>query len=96
MTVLPLARSNADEAEKPRFKYAMCNETFGDWPFEKAFALVAESGYTGIEIAPFTMAQYVSEIPAQAPREGAPAGRAERPASRRAALASGEDRPGCT
>ena len=44
-------------------KYAICNETFKDWPFQKAFALAAECGYTGIEIAPFTIADYVTRIP---------------------------------
>lgn len=36
-------------------KFAICNETFQDWPFEKAFAYAAELGYEGIEFAPFTM-----------------------------------------
>ncbi|HUE73175.1 MAG TPA: sugar phosphate isomerase/epimerase family protein [Pirellulaceae bacterium] len=36
-------------------KFAICNETFQDWPFEKAFAYAAKLGYTGIEFAPFTM-----------------------------------------
>lgn len=45
-------------------KLAICNETFQDWPFPKAFALAAECGYTGVEIAPFTIAPYVTEITA--------------------------------
>lgn len=37
-----------EAAEGPRpFKFAICNETFQDWPFEKAFGLAAECGYTG-------------------------------------------------
>jgi sugar phosphate isomerase/epimerase len=63
---LPLGESRSEGGESGvKFKYAMCNETFGDWPFEKAFALVAECGYKGIEIAPFTMAEYATDIPAQ-------------------------------
>jgi sugar phosphate isomerase/epimerase len=43
-------------------RFAICNETFLDWPFEKAFGFAADCGYTGIEIAPFTMANDVREI----------------------------------
>ncbi len=43
-------------------KYAICNETFQDWPFEKAFAFARECGYTGIEIAPFTIASSAYDI----------------------------------
>lgn len=46
-------------------KYAICNETFQDWSFEKAFAFARECGYTGIEVAPFTMAHDVREISAE-------------------------------
>ena len=50
-------------------KLAVCNETFQDWPFEKAFAFARELGYTGIEFAPFTMNKNVREITAARRRE---------------------------
>jgi sugar phosphate isomerase/epimerase len=59
-------------------KFAICNETFLDWPFERAFAFAAECGYEGIEIAPFTMAGDARRISAasraQVARQAAAAG----------------------
>lgn len=36
-------------------KIAICNETYRDWSFEDAFRHAIETGYDGIEIAPFTL-----------------------------------------
>jgi len=37
-------------------RYAICNELFADWDLRRACAFVAELGYAGIELAPFTFA----------------------------------------
>ena len=37
------------------FRYAICNETYQDWPHERVCAAVAATGYTGLELAPFTL-----------------------------------------
>lgn len=45
-------------------KYAICNETFGDWPLEKALQLARQSGYTGWEVAPFMITDDLSRYSA--------------------------------
>ena len=46
-------------------KFAICNEIFQGWTIEDTFAYVARLGYDAVEIAPFTLANSVTEIPAQ-------------------------------
>ena len=45
-------------------RFAICNETFGDWPWPRVCETVAALGYEGIEIAPFTFGTTVDEVSA--------------------------------
>lgn len=44
-------------------RFAICNEMFQGWEIERVFEFASELGYSGVEIAPFTLAQDVREIP---------------------------------
>ena len=43
-------------------RFAICNETYEGWDFGATCADIAESGYDGVEIAPFTLADDPTEI----------------------------------
>ena len=45
-------------------KFGICNEIFQNWKIDEAMAFAKKAGYDGIEIAPFTLAKYVTDIPA--------------------------------
>ncbi|HAB18380.1 MAG TPA: sugar phosphate isomerase/epimerase family protein [Verrucomicrobiota bacterium] len=43
-------------------RFAICNEIFQDWPFERACAFAKRAGYDAIELAPFTFAPLITGI----------------------------------
>src|SRR5258708_5462299 len=43
-------------------KFAICNEIFQRWKIDEVFAYAAKLGYDAVEIAPFTLANSVTDI----------------------------------
>ena len=51
------------------FRHAICNEIFEKWAFADTCKAIRKAGYSGIEIAPFTLSDDPAAIPAGARRE---------------------------
>ncbi|MBL9190234.1 MAG: sugar phosphate isomerase/epimerase [Opitutaceae bacterium] len=45
-------------------KFGICNEIFQGWKIDDVFAHCARLGYDAVEVAPFTLAKSVNDIPA--------------------------------
>src|SRR5437660_9447921 len=43
-------------------RYAICNETFEGWDHARICRTAAELGYTGLEVAPFTLAPRITDV----------------------------------
>lgn len=67
----PAAVEEAALEEEVAFhwNFAVCNEIMEGWDWERQCRYPLEHGYTGIEIAPFTLAGHVDEISAERRRE---------------------------
>ncbi|HEV3202928.1 MAG TPA: sugar phosphate isomerase/epimerase family protein [Gemmataceae bacterium] len=50
-------------------RYAICNETFAGWEHDRVCRVVAELGYQGVEVAPFTLAPRITEVTAATRRQ---------------------------
>lgn len=50
-------------------RFAICQELFEGWDWERQCRFIAETGYTGIELAPFTLAPRITDVPATQRRE---------------------------
>ncbi|HZT28346.1 MAG TPA: sugar phosphate isomerase/epimerase family protein [Bryobacteraceae bacterium] len=67
--VTALRLGAADDRHQFRFRLAMCNETYEKKPFADTCRAIRKVGYTGIEIAPFTLSDDPNAIPAGERRE---------------------------
>ncbi|MBI1841947.1 MAG: sugar phosphate isomerase/epimerase [Verrucomicrobia bacterium] len=45
-------------------QFGICNEIFQGWKIDDTLAFAKETGYDAVEIAPFTLARWVTDIPA--------------------------------
>lgn len=43
-------------------RFAICNELFEGWPFDQVCRFSKESGYEGLEVAPFTLAPRITDV----------------------------------
>jgi sugar phosphate isomerase/epimerase len=43
-------------------RFSICNETFRDWSWEESCKAAANAGYSGIEVAPFTLADDIRNL----------------------------------
>src|SRR5260221_14541977 len=50
-------------------KFAICNEIFRSWQLDDVFAYASKLGYDAVEIAPFTLADSVTEVAAKDRKE---------------------------
>jgi len=50
-------------------EFAICNEMFEGWEFERICRVAAEAGYNGVEIAPFTLASSAADVTAKTRKE---------------------------
>jgi sugar phosphate isomerase/epimerase len=46
-------------------RYAICNETFEGWEHSRVCRFVADLGYQGLELAPFTLGQRITDVTAE-------------------------------
>lgn len=50
-------------------RFAICNEIFENWPWERVCDYAASLGYTGLEVSPFTLAERAEDVSPERRRE---------------------------
>jgi sugar phosphate isomerase/epimerase len=48
--------------QRQPMRFAICQELFTDWDWERQCRFIASVGYTGIEVAPFTLAPRIGQV----------------------------------
>src|SRR6188508_1996153 len=43
-------------------RFAMCNELYENWNFDEVCKFLKQSGYDGVEVAPFTLAPRITDV----------------------------------
>ena len=43
-------------------RFAMCNELYENWTFDRVCRFLKQSGYDGVEVAPFTLAPLITDV----------------------------------
>lgn len=51
--------------ERPDMKFAICQELYEGWDWERQCEFSASLGYTGLEVAPFALAERISDVSAE-------------------------------
>ena len=73
-------------------RFAICQELFTDWDWERQCRFIASVGYTGSKSAPFTLAGRIGAGQPPTPASAPSAGRGQGPVDHWPALAVGKDR----
>lgn len=60
-----VATSTGFERRVSQMKYAICQELYVDWDWERQCRFSAELGYTGLELAPFTLGPRITDVGAE-------------------------------
>ena len=61
--------AGSSESGHSAFRLAVCNETFQGWTVVDGFRGALSTGYTGVEIAPFTLSDDPASVPAAERKE---------------------------
>jgi sugar phosphate isomerase/epimerase len=62
MMALDRGVSHGFTAGYTALRYAICNEIFANWEHARTCQFVADLGYQGLEVAPFTLAERISDV----------------------------------